>query len=596
MIVCKYCGKEGRISNRTRKDGRKIVVQQPICTECFNKIRQGVPIYFTKEFLQKEHIELDKPTSQIAIENNITEKKVINHLKKYNIKEIKRCKYCDSKNVVIRSARNKTMKESVLSEQNICEKCWSDLAGKGISESRKNESEEQKLKRYKNLKKYYEENPEQKIEETKKKIETWENKPIEDVIEWKNKISETKLNRTEEQEAKRIKRYSKTMEDKSTEEKELRSKRMSEGIKRYSKTKEFKNKRRIKKYIKITSKDFHRYNEVELLNSFEEFLQLDDYSYQNELDWKCKKCGNIFKDAYANIVRPRCLICDPISYGTSKGEQEVACFISQFFKTKERKIKDTGVSIDIFVPELNLAIEYNGVYTHSELYGLKNKYYHLHKTEECEKRNIQLIHILDKEWHEQNEIVKSMLLSKMGKNEFIYQARKCEIKLVNKKISDSFCVQNHIQGKAKSSINIGLYYNNDLVSLMTFGKSRYDKNYDWELLRFCNKLNSTTNGGFSKLLKYFRINYNGSIISYANRRFSIGSIYEKNGFTFIKNTTPNYFYTKRHLTLESRLKYQKHKLSSLFKEVDMKKTEWEIMQENGYDRIWDCGNKVYVLK
>jgi hypothetical protein len=132
---------------------------------------------------------------------------------------------------------------------------------------------------------------------------------------------------------------------------------------------------------------------------------------------------------------------------------------------------------------------------------------------------------------------------------------------------------------------------------MTFGKSRYNKAYEYELLRFANKCNINVIGGFSKLLKYFITTYSPkSIITYADRRFSNGNVYEKNNFTFLHNSKPNYYYTKYDKHLYSRVVFQKHKLNNKLEVFNSELTEWENMQLNNYDRIWDCGNKVYYLK
>jgi hypothetical protein len=189
-----------------------------------------------------------------------------------------------------------------------------------------------------------------------------------------------------------------------------------------------------------------------------------------------------------------------------------------------------------------------------------------------------------------------MLLSKIGKNKNRIFARKCEIKFIDNKEASIFMENNHIQGQCKSSINIGLYYKKKLVSAMTFGKSRFNKNYNYELLRYCNVLNTTIIGGFSKCLKFFKNNFIGTVISYADKRYSNGNIYLKNNFKLINESLPNYFYFKNANILENRIKYQKHKLKNILEIFDSNLTEWENMQLNDYDRIWDCGNLVFELK
>jgi hypothetical protein len=131
---------------------------------------------------------------------------------------------------------------------------------------------------------------------------------------------------------------------------------------------------------------------------------------------------------------------------------------------------------------------------------------------------------------------------------------------------------------------------------MTFGKSRYNKNYQYELIRFCNKINTVVTGGASKIFKYFIRNYNPeSLISYADLRYSNGALYEKLGFAKLKSSNPNYFYFHKSSTpkLMSRVQFQKHKLKDKLDIYNESLSEYRNMLNNGYDRIWDCGNGVY---
>jgi hypothetical protein len=244
----------------------------------------------------------------------------------------------------------------------------------------------------------------------------------------------------------------------------------------------------------------------------------------------------------------------------------------------------------------NIAIEFDGLYWHSEK-KVKNDY-HLNKTIECEKKGIQLIHVFEDEWLYKQDIVKSRLSNILGLTPSKIYGRKTEIREVTPKDSKVFLDTNHIQGNVNSSIKLGLYYNDELVSLMTFGTLRksmggISKEGSYELFRFCNKLDTTVIGGADKLLKHFIKTYNPKeIISYADRRWSQGGLYEKLGFTHIHDSKPNYWYiigTNR----EYRFKYRK---DVLVKEgFDPSKTEHQIMLERGINRIYDCGNKKYVL-
>lgn len=257
------------------------------------------------------------------------------------------------------------------------------------------------------------------------------------------------------------------------------------------------------------------------------------------------------------------------------------------YKSNDRVILE-GKELDILIND-KLGIEINGLYWHSD--DKKHKNSHINKLEMCVDKNIKLLQFWDYQVIEKTDIVMSMILSKLGLTEKIY-ARKCEIREV--KESKEFLEKNHIQGNVNSKIKLGLYYNNELVALMTFGKPRFNKNYDWELLRYCSKINTTVVGGFSKILKHFRKNNEGSIISYANKMFSDGNVYKQNDFKFKYDTEIGYFYHNGSNIL-SRIYTQKHKLKQLLINYDENLTESENMFRNGYLRVWDCGNRVYEL-
>ena len=133
---------------------------------------------------------------------------------------------------------------------------------------------------------------------------------------------------------------------------------------------------------------------------------------------------------------------------------------------------------------------------------------------------------------------------------------------------------------------------------MSFSKSRFNKNIEWELLRFCTKINTQVIGAASKLLSYFIKNFNpNSIISYANRRWSNGKLYEKLNFKYIGATKPNYFYfIPNENILYSRVKFQKHKLKDILPVYDYSLSETINMYNNGYRKIYDCGNLKYIWK
>ena len=250
--------------------------------------------------------------------------------------------------------------------------------------------------------------------------------------------------------------------------------------------------------------------------------------------------------------------------------------------------------LDIFIPSHNLAIEFNGLYWHSEEYLDKN--YHLSKTLKCNEQNIKLIHIFEDEWVFKQDIVKSRLKNILSLTKNKIYARKCDIKEVSSKEVKEFLDNNHLQGGITAGIRLGLYNNNLLVSLMTFNKPRLGVGTQYngyELSRFCNILNTNVIGGANKLLQHFIKTYQpNKIVSYADRRWSQGDLYNKLGFKLTRINKPNYWYIigkKR----KHRFGFRKEILKYNFDTKN--KTEHQIMLERKIYRIYDCGTLTYVM-
>jgi hypothetical protein len=310
---------------------------------------------------------------------------------------------------------------------------------------------------------------------------------------------------------------------------------------------------------------------------------------------QCNECMGEFVDNLDNGTIPRCTTCYP--YTKSQFENEVYEFLAQEGNIPIIRNSRSIISpkeLDIFIPSLSLAVECNGVYYHSEMAGGKDSKYHLWKLQQCQKQDIRLIQIYDQEWANKQPIVKSRLLQFLNKNSKI-GARKCKIVKLDNLTKDKFLNSNHIQGTCVSSSNLGLTFNEELVAVMTFTKSRYNKKYKFELARYCSLINTSVVGGASKLLKAFEEEHNyPSLISYCDLRYGTGNMYRQLGFDFINQSSPNYWYwNSANKQLQSRVKYQKHKLTN-FNNYDDKLTEWAIMKDAGFDRIWDCGSMVFV--
>ncbi|MFW5847868.1 MAG: DUF7487 domain-containing protein [bacterium] len=289
----------------------------------------------------------------------------------------------------------------------------------------------------------------------------------------------------------------------------------------------------------------------------------------------------------------------PISSPKSSLEIKIGDFLKENnikYVTNDRNLLNKN-EIDILIESHKICIEINGIYWHSEYYI--DKEYHINKLIECNNKGYTLLQFFEDEIIENFDIIKSILKSKLGLISNKFFGRKSIIKHVNSKDCKKFLNENHIQLNVNSSIKIGLYYDEKLVSIMTFSKKRKilgknNKENKYELLRFCNLLDTVVVGGASKLLNYFIKEYSPSeIISYANLRFSNGNLYDKLGFTLLGNTPPNYFYVVNK-ERKHRFNYRK---DVLIKEgYDPNKTEHEIMLERKIPRIYDCGNKKYIKR
>lgn len=282
-------------------------------------------------------------------------------------------------------------------------------------------------------------------------------------------------------------------------------------------------------------------------------------------------------------------------HASSYFEQEVVDFIKCVDPASivHRNVRTiiSPKELDIFMPTSKFAIECHGAFWHSDRiqYPIEN---HQLKSVLCQQKGVRLFQIWDFEWKNKQDIVQSMIRHKLNAS-IKLNARKCEVREVSSQHAIEFFDKTHLQGACASSIQLGLYYQNELVMCVSFGKPRFTKKAQWELLRMSNKLNHCVVGGSAKLFKAFQRQYHpSSIISYANRMFSTGEVYRNLGFNYLRTSKPGYFYTNDFLTVHHRTKFQKHKLVK--NGADSSKSETEIMTELGYSRIFDAGHDVFL--
>lgn len=315
---------------------------------------------------------------------------------------------------------------------------------------------------------------------------------------------------------------------------------------------------------------------------------------ETEITYRCNDKGHIFTWCQRDDTRhPRCPICakDSGSIPEVRIRNYLQSLIpNEFIKVHDRTVLDKK-ELDLYIPSRNLAIEYDGIYWHN---GIDNYY----KYETCKSKGIRLIQITEYEWWNKRNIVCSILKSMLGKYDKIIYARKCEVRLIDTSTYTQFMEGNHLQGPSTAAIRLGLYYNGELVQVESYSKPRYSSDYDYELIRECSKLGYHIVGGKSKLFKYFIRNYNPkSIVSYCEKNKFSGDSYLKLGFKLDHESGSGYRYYKNGFEY-SRITFQKYKMpglvGTLLDTYDPNLTEIQNMDLNGYFRLYDYGNYVFL--
>ena len=357
----------------------------------------------------------------------------------------------------------------------------------------------------------------------------------------------------------------------------------------------------IKEKIK-QSQYSHNYNN--LIINYGDIKELEILSYNNNIvKFLCKDCYKEFEVTqtflYNRHIRDKskiCINCNPLNNKISNGQNEIIDFL------KEIEIKNIEVNhrkvikpyeIDIYLPDYKLGIEFNGIFWHSELCKVDKKY-HYNKLKMSNDKNIELIQIWEDDWKYKKQLIKSIIKNKLKRNDISIGARKCIIKTVSNEDTRIFLNENHIQGWCVSKWRYGLYYNNELVSLITFSKGRKNVNSNsFELVRFCNKINTNVIGSLSKLWKHFIKEISPSeIISYCDNDLFNGDSYLKVGMK-LDSISYNYWWCDGNIKY-NRWNFRKDKL--IKDGYDKNKTEFEIMISRGWYRIYGSGNKKYVIK
>ena len=286
-----------------------------------------------------------------------------------------------------------------------------------------------------------------------------------------------------------------------------------------------------------------------------------------------------------NIVRPF----------TSAAQREIARTLitnNIEFTENDRSILKTQ-DVDIFIPELMIAIEYDGIYFHTENTYKRHKSYHANKTNKCKEKGIDLLHIWSNDWLYNKEAVKAKILRKCGVFTEELLAISCNIRIINQEQFKQFNLSNSIQEEHPSKI-YGLFNTHEMVCCLGINKST---NENCEISCYITKQHTHVIGGFGVLLNYMIKDINPTIVYFnVDKRWGIDRELLESNFQLNKERPPTYYYINlKHNTdiLLSKYKFQKNKLHNLLEKFDPTLTEWENMKSNKYDRIWDCGHEIW---
>jgi len=287
---------------------------------------------------------------------------------------------------------------------------------------------------------------------------------------------------------------------------------------------------------------------------------------------------------------PLCTICYPIGDNKSIKEKILLEYIQSIYSGEVISGYRDGIEIDIFLPELNIGIEFNGLYWHSNKFKEPN--YHINKQIYFKDKGIDMKMIYEDDFDKNFDILKSQINNWLSLTPNKIYARKTEVRqILNIEEYRNFLNNNHIQGFVASKLIYGLYHQDNLVSLMCFDKKEGRLNMpenEWNLNRFCNLLNHQVVGGASKLLNHFiKENYPSRIISYADKDWSNGNLYFSLGFNLVSESKPDYKYIINGLRVHKQ-NFNKLKLGKMGHDI-LNLSESQIMENLGIDKIYDCG-------
>lgn len=364
---------------------------------------------------------------------------------------------------------------------------------------------------------------------------------------------------------------------------------------------------------KKNSENFIKFHSEKIKQKIEDLKHYDLLKLDaKNVKLRCKRCNTNFiidrqvMNYKIRIGKGLCPHCDyKDNTFRSGGEKELADSIRLIYPGEiKTNVKFGNHEVDIYIPDKNIAIDFNGLYWHTEQFKEKN--YHWMKKREIEAYNLNFIQIWQDDWEDpiKQQIILSRIQAKLGLSKKIY-ARDTKFSEIDGTAYKKFCDENHLQGHAKASFKFGLLLGSELVEVISFDHPRHaisrtsqDTLGSYELIRLCTKSGYEVVGGFSKLMKHAQeaIPDMKHVKSFIDLDWSSLEMsgYEKVGFKKIRCTDPNYWWVVDGIRM-NRLKFTKKNLMKMFPDEDHSKSETEIMHSHDWWRAFGSGNMLVEI-
>lgn len=344
-------------------------------------------------------------------------------------------------------------------------------------------------------------------------------------------------------------------------------------------------------------KNSEREKELRKKTIFDQFM-VDNPSVVDQDDKhfliNCEKHGvvPIKKGLFVNRKMNKCelcMLCNPLNPSISGQEVKLFNYIDSIYPGEViGSYRVNRFELDIYIPNLNLGFEFNGIHWHSDKYSKKDK--HIRKTRLFNEQGIKVIHIFEDDYRQRNDIVLGFIIEKLGVGLNV-NLNDLEIKkVVNKPKIQEFFQGNYIKGYRNTGIHYGLYDDDGLVALMGVKKNKHH----YELVGYCQKIGYEVNGGFEKLFNEFKKEYDPSIVRYnCDLTIDDGELVKGLGFEFVEYQKPKYRYVKQLKTYSPK---EINPLDFIKEEGDELLSVNKLMKKYMIPKIYDCGVDVYELK